>query len=79
MSESDAAGRLIRMPGMVEADATIPSRSAGVSRLDAKGLSTGFLDMVVLKIANKPIMQMMRKKAFSFQLDTCNFNLLKRA
>jgi hypothetical protein len=67
-SESDAAGRLIRIPGMVEAEATIPSRSVGVPRLVANGLSTGFFDIVELRIANKPIMQIMRKNALSFHV-----------
>jgi hypothetical protein len=67
MSESDAAGRLIRMPGIVDAEATIPSRSAGVSRLVANGFRTGFFDIVELRIANKPIMQIMMKKALTFQ------------
>ena len=47
----------MRMPGIVEADATIPMRSEGVPRLSAKGLRTGFFDIVELKMANKPIMQ----------------------
>jgi hypothetical protein len=67
-SESDAAGRLIKIPGMVEAEATMPSKSAGVPRLVANGLSTGFFDIVELNIANNPIMQIMRKKALSFHL-----------
>jgi hypothetical protein len=64
MSEREAAGKLMRIPGMVDAEATMPSRSFGVSRLVAKGLSTGFLDILVLRIAKKPIMQMIAKKAF---------------
>jgi len=51
------------MPGMVEAEATIPSKSPGVPRLVAKGFRTGFFDMVELRIAKKPIMQITRKKA----------------
>ena len=61
MSESDAAGKLTRMPGMVEAEATIPSNSSGVPRLVAKGFSTGFLDIVVLRIAKKPMRHIVRK------------------
>jgi len=64
MSESDAAGKLMRMPGMVEAEATMPSNSLGVPKLVANGLSTGFFDMVELRIAKKPNMQMITKKAF---------------
>jgi hypothetical protein len=64
ISEREAAGRLMRMPGMVDAAATMPSKSSGVPRLVAKGLSTGFLDMVLLRIAKKPIAQIMMKKAF---------------
>jgi hypothetical protein len=73
MSESDAAGKLIRMPGIVDAAATIPSKSVGVPRLDANGLRTGFFDIVELKIANKPIMQIIRKNAFTFQLALSTF------
>jgi hypothetical protein len=63
-SESDAAGKLISMPGMVEAEATIPSKSSGVPRLVAKGFRTGFLDMFELKITKKPITQITRKNVF---------------
>ncbi len=68
MSESDAAGKLIRMPGIVEAEATIPSNSGGVPKLVAKGFSTGFFDMVELKIANKPMAHRITKKNFWFLL-----------
>ena len=51
------------MPGMVETAATTPNNSSGVPRLVAKGFNTGFFDMVELRIANKPIMQIIRKKA----------------
>jgi hypothetical protein len=54
-SEWDAAGRLMSMPGMVEAAATNPIRSLGVPKLVAKGFSTGLFDMVELRIANAPI------------------------
>jgi hypothetical protein len=63
MSEREAAGRLIRMPGIVDAEATMPSKLSGVPKLVAKGLSTGFFDMVELRTANKPIMHIVRKKA----------------
>ncbi len=59
MSERDAAGRLIMMPGIVEAAATIPVRSCGVPKLRANGFRTGFLDMVLLRMANAPITQRM--------------------
>jgi len=58
MSESDAAGRLISIPGIVEAEATKPSQKpSGVCRLVAKGFKTGFLDIVELNMANTPIVQ----------------------
>lgn len=60
-SESEAAGKLINMPGMVEAAAIIPVRSLGVPRLMAKGFNTGFLDMVELKMAKAPIMHRTQK------------------
>jgi len=66
-SESDAAGKLMRMPGVVDAEATMPSKSSGVPRLVAKGFRTGFFDIVELRIANKPMTQIIRKKAFSVQ------------
>jgi hypothetical protein len=64
MSESEAAGRLTKIPGIVDADATTPSKSSGVPKLEAKGFSTGFLDMVELKIANRPMTQRIKKKDF---------------
>ena len=57
MSESEAAGKLTRIPGIVEAAATTPTQSAGVKRLEEKGLRTGLLDIVELRIAKKPMMQ----------------------
>jgi hypothetical protein len=42
---------------MVEAAATTPTQSAGVKRLAEKGLRTGLLDIVELRIAKKPMMQ----------------------
>ena len=57
MSEREAAGRLISIPGMVEAAAIIPRRSVGVPKLMAKGLRTGVLDNVELKMAIVPIIQ----------------------
>ena len=60
-SEREAAGKLMSMPGMVDAAATKPNKSLGVPRLAAKGLSTGLLDIVELRIANAPITQIIRK------------------
>ena len=69
MSESEAAGKLISIPGMVDAEATMPSKSSGVPRLVAKGFKTGFFDIVELRIANKPITHITAKKAFCFHLE----------
>lgn len=66
--ESEAAGKLIRIPGMVEAEATMPNRSLGVPRLLAKGLRTGFFDIVELKIAKKPMAHITKKKALCVHL-----------
>ena len=57
------------MPGMVDAEATIPSKSSGVPMLVAKGFRTGFFDMVELRIANKPIVQVTKKNARCVRLD----------
>jgi hypothetical protein len=57
------------MPGIVEAEATMPKRSSGVPRLVAKGFNTGFFDRVELRIANKPTTHITRKKARCFQLE----------
>ena len=57
MSEREAAGRLTIIPGIVEAAAIMPIRSEGAPRLTAKGLRTGFLDIVELRIAIAPITQ----------------------
>ncbi len=62
VSEREAAGRLMRMPGMVEADATTPSKFSGVPKLVAKGFRTGLFDMVELKMAKAPITQSIGKK-----------------
>ena len=61
MSESEAAGRLTRIPGIVDAAATMPVKLVGVPRLIAKGFSTGFLDMVLLSMAKAPMMQRTQK------------------
>ena len=54
MSESIPAGKLMMIPGTVEAAATTPMRAVGVSRLSAKGFSTGFFDIVELRMAKAP-------------------------
>jgi hypothetical protein len=61
MSESDAAGKLIIIPGIVEAAATTPNKSVGVPKLLANGFRTGLLDIVELSMANAPIVQSMTK------------------
>jgi hypothetical protein len=61
MSESEAAGRLTNMPGIVDAAATTPSQSVGVPILFAKGFRTGDLDIVELSKAKKPMKQSIRK------------------
>ena len=63
MSESEDAGRLIRMPGMVEAAPTKPDKSVDVPRATAKGLSR-VLDIVELRIAKTPITQSVQKTPF---------------
>lgn len=70
MSESEAAGRLTRMPGIVDAAATMPVQSVGVSKLFAKGLSTGDFDMVELRIAKNPIKQSIRKMLIPASFDS---------
>jgi len=60
-SDSEAAGKLTSMPGMVEAAAITPVKSAGVPKLIANGLSTGSLDMVELKMAKAPMMHKTKK------------------
>jgi len=66
ISERVPAGRLISIPGIVDADATKPINGSGVSRLFAKGFNTGFLDIVELKIAKLPIKQKIQNH-FSFE------------
>ncbi len=56
-SESEAAGRLISIPGMVEAAAMNPNRSGGVPKVVANGFRTGVFDMVELKMAKAPMRQ----------------------
>ncbi|MGB9756408.1 MAG: hypothetical protein ACPLVJ_01310, partial [Candidatus Bathyarchaeales archaeon] len=64
MSEREAAGKLTSIPGIVEAAPTTPLHSAGVPRLEAKGFKTGFFDIVELKIASTPIVQIVQKTLF---------------
>jgi hypothetical protein len=64
MSDIEAAGKLMRMPGMVEAEATMPNKSSGVPKLVAKGLSTGFFDILELRMAKNPSAHSIIKKAF---------------
>ena len=61
MSESDAAGKLTMIPGMVEAAATMPNKSAGVPKLLANGFRTGLFDIVELRMANAPMVQSIMK------------------
>ena len=58
----------MRIPGMVEAAATNPSRSVGVPMVVAKGFKTGLLDIVELRMAKAPITQSIRKKRLSEEL-----------
>lgn len=68
MSDSEEAGRLTRMPGMVEAAPTKPDQTVGVPSAAAKGLSR-VLDIVELRIANTPIMQSVQKTVFPILSD----------
>jgi len=64
MSESEAAGRLTRMPGIVEAERTTPLQTSGVPRLFEKVDNTEpLLDIVELRIMNPPIKQRLQKTA----------------
>lgn len=65
MSESEAAGRLTRMPGIVEAESTRPVQASGVPRLFEKVERTEpLLDMVELRIISPPIRQRLQKTDF---------------
>jgi len=64
MSESDATGKLTRIPGIVEAEATTPVQLVGVPRLNEKGFKTGLLDIVELRIAKNPIIQRFKNTPF---------------
>lgn len=60
ISEREAAGKLTRMPGIVEAAPTRPDQSVGVWSAVVKGFSN-VLDMVELRIAKSPMIQSTRK------------------
>jgi hypothetical protein len=65
MSESEAAGRLTKIPGIVEAARTMPVHASGVPRLVEKVDSTEpLLDIVELRITSPPIRQRLQKTAF---------------
>jgi hypothetical protein len=65
MSESEAAGRLTRMPGIVEAERTRPVQASGVPRLFEKVLRTEpLLDIVELRIISPPIRQRLQNTDF---------------
>jgi hypothetical protein len=59
-SESEPAGKLINIPGIVDAAAIKPVQDSGVPRLLANKLRTGFFDIVELKMANIPKVQKIR-------------------
>jgi hypothetical protein len=71
MSESEEAGRLTSIPGIVEAAPTKPDQSVGVWRIVANEFSR-VLDMVELKIAKSPIIQSVQKTLLLvlFAMDT---------
>jgi hypothetical protein len=71
MSESEEAGRLTRIPGIVDAAAIMPVKLVGVPRLMAKGLSTGFFDIVELRIAKAPITHKTQKYRLLTILPAC--------
>lgn len=65
MSDSEAAGRLTKIPGIVDAARTIPVQASGVPRLVEKVDRTEpLLDMVELRIISPPIRQRLQKTAF---------------
>lgn len=68
MSERVPAGRLNKIPGIVEAAATKPSKCSGVWRLSAKGFKTGVFDIVELRITKTPTMQSIKKALVSASL-----------
>jgi hypothetical protein len=65
-SESEAAGRLTRIPGIVEAATSRPLQASGVPRLVERGFRTEPLfDIVELRIMNPPITQRLQKTALA--------------
>ena len=64
MSDNEAAGKLIKIPGMVDAEETKPLHQSGVPRLAEKGFNAGLFDIVELRIANPPITQRVQKATF---------------
>jgi len=53
-SESEPAGRLTKMPGMVDAEAIRPNEKPSAPRLEDNKGRTGFFDIVELSIASAP-------------------------
>ena len=64
ISERDPTGKLISIPGRVEAAATNPINAVGVPKLSAKGFNTGFFDIVELSSAMAPITHRIMNKFF---------------
>ncbi len=62
MSDNLPAGRLTRIPGIVDAAAIKPRNGSGIPMNLAKGFRTGFFDNVELKIAKNPMMHNIKKK-----------------
>jgi hypothetical protein len=67
-SESVAAGKLTRIPTMVEAAATNPKVLSGMPKDPANKGKTGLLDIVELNIASPPIRHS-SKNGVNFQLN----------
>ena len=63
MSERDEAGKLTRMPGIVEAAPMKPDQSVCVCSVAAKGFSR-VLDIVELRIAKSPMTHSVKKMLF---------------
>jgi hypothetical protein len=61
MSERIPNGRLAMMPGMVEAAAIKPISGSDAPKLIANKVNVGLFDIVVLKIANKPMAERKKK------------------
>lgn len=54
-------GKLAIMPGMVEAAAIKPISGSDAPKLTANRVNVGLLDIVELKMANRPVTQRKRK------------------